>query len=223
MAGLICLACALNYLDRQTLSVLAVTVQRDLSFSPSNTRTSRLVSGQLHGDVRDERPHHRLLGTRRSFCLRVGVVAGHHRRTRRRAASRICRGARFLLGAVEPANFPAGVKAVSEWFPMRERALAAASSMPARRSARRWRRWSSRSSRWPGAGAWRSWSPAALGSSGWGVGADLLSAAEHPRLSAEERALILRGRVGETARRAARRSACCCGCRRRGAALSRAS
>ena len=31
---------------------------------------------------------------------------------------------RFLLGAAEPANFPAGVKAVSEWFPIRERALA---------------------------------------------------------------------------------------------------
>jgi ACS family hexuronate transporter-like MFS transporter len=31
---------------------------------------------------------------------------------------------RFLLGAAEPANFPAGVKAVAEWFPMRERALA---------------------------------------------------------------------------------------------------
>src|SRR6185503_15815620 len=31
---------------------------------------------------------------------------------------------RFLLGAMEPANFPGGVKAVSEWFPMRERALA---------------------------------------------------------------------------------------------------
>src|SRR5439155_51975 len=31
---------------------------------------------------------------------------------------------RFLLGAAEPANFPAGLKAVSEWFPMRERALA---------------------------------------------------------------------------------------------------
>ncbi len=31
---------------------------------------------------------------------------------------------RFLLGAMEPANFPAGVKAISEWFPVRERALA---------------------------------------------------------------------------------------------------
>jgi ACS family hexuronate transporter-like MFS transporter len=31
---------------------------------------------------------------------------------------------RFLLGATEPANFPAGVKAATEWFPMRQRALA---------------------------------------------------------------------------------------------------
>jgi ACS family hexuronate transporter-like MFS transporter len=31
--------------------------------------------------------------------------------------------ARFLLGTAQPANFPAGVKGVSEWFPMRERAL----------------------------------------------------------------------------------------------------
>ena len=31
---------------------------------------------------------------------------------------------RFLLGAAESANFPAGVKAASEWFPLKERALA---------------------------------------------------------------------------------------------------
>jgi ACS family hexuronate transporter-like MFS transporter len=33
-------------------------------------------------------------------------------------------GARLLLGATQPVNFPAGVRAVAEWFPMRERALA---------------------------------------------------------------------------------------------------
>ncbi len=31
---------------------------------------------------------------------------------------------RFMLGIAEPANFPGGVKAVSEWFPLKERALA---------------------------------------------------------------------------------------------------
>jgi MFS transporter, ACS family, hexuronate transporter len=30
---------------------------------------------------------------------------------------------RFLLGVFESANFPAGIKAVAEWFPLRERAL----------------------------------------------------------------------------------------------------
>ena len=33
--------------------------------------------------------------------------------------------ARFALGLGEAANFPAGIKAVAEWFPRRERALAA--------------------------------------------------------------------------------------------------
>jgi len=33
-------------------------------------------------------------------------------------------GARMLLGVFESANFPAGIKAVTEWFPLRERALA---------------------------------------------------------------------------------------------------
>jgi ACS family hexuronate transporter-like MFS transporter len=32
-------------------------------------------------------------------------------------------GFRMLLGVFEPANFPAGVRAIAEWFPMRERAL----------------------------------------------------------------------------------------------------
>ncbi|MBK7100105.1 MAG: MFS transporter [Sphingobacteriales bacterium] len=33
-------------------------------------------------------------------------------------------GFRFFLGATESGNFPAGVKAATEWFPMKERALA---------------------------------------------------------------------------------------------------
>jgi ACS family hexuronate transporter-like MFS transporter len=32
--------------------------------------------------------------------------------------------ARLLLGATQPVNFPAGVRAAAEWFPMRERAMA---------------------------------------------------------------------------------------------------
>jgi ACS family hexuronate transporter-like MFS transporter len=64
------------------------------------------------------------LGTRRGFAIFVAswsVVDALHAFAR--TALQFCTF-RFLLGAVEPANFPAGVKAVSEWFPMRQRALA---------------------------------------------------------------------------------------------------
>ena len=47
IAGLLCLATELNYLDRQTLSVLADTIQRELSLSTiqySYITTSFLVS-----------------------------------------------------------------------------------------------------------------------------------------------------------------------------------
>jgi ACS family hexuronate transporter-like MFS transporter len=44
-----------------------------------------------------------------------------HAFARSLAGFSLCRG---LLAIMEPANFPAGLKAVSEWFPMRERALA---------------------------------------------------------------------------------------------------
>jgi ACS family hexuronate transporter-like MFS transporter len=33
-------------------------------------------------------------------------------------------GMRFLLGVFESANYPAGVRAIAEWFPIEERALA---------------------------------------------------------------------------------------------------
>ena len=51
--------------------------------------------------------------------------------------------ARAALGLAEGANFPAAVKAVGEWFPERERALAtgifnAGTNLGALRSARRW-------------------------------------------------------------------------------------
>lgn len=64
------------------------------------------------------------LGTRKSFPLFVGgwsLATMLHFFARTPFQFATCR---FLLGATEPANFPAGVKAVSEWFPIRERALA---------------------------------------------------------------------------------------------------
>ena len=47
---------------------------------------------------------------------------------------------RFGLGIGEAGNFPAGIKAVTEWFPQQERALPSACSTPAPMSARSLRR-----------------------------------------------------------------------------------
>jgi len=126
VAGLLCLACTINYLDRQTLSVLAVTIQNELNLTTEQyswITTSFLVSYTVmyavSGRIVDA------FGTRRSygFFMSAWSVA-----TMLHALAQTVvqfAGARFLLGASQPGNFPAGVRAVSEWFPMRERALAA--------------------------------------------------------------------------------------------------
>jgi ACS family hexuronate transporter-like MFS transporter len=125
IAGLLCLSSELNYLDRQTLSVLAATIQADLgltdvqySYVTSSFLASYTVMYAVSGRLVDR------LGTRRSFLF---FVSAWSLATMLHAAARSAfqlAAARFLLGAAEPANFPGGLKAVSEWFPMRERALA---------------------------------------------------------------------------------------------------
>jgi MFS transporter, ACS family, hexuronate transporter len=125
IAILLCLASELNYLDRQTLSVLAATIQSELnlndvdySFITSAFLLSYTVMYVVSGRVVD------WLGTRRSFTVFVtGWSIANMLHGLAHTASQLS-FFRLLLGATEPANFPGGVKAVSEWFPMRERALA---------------------------------------------------------------------------------------------------
>lgn len=125
IAVLLCLASELNYLDRQTLSVLAQTIQRELSISDveySYITSSFLVSYTImyavSGRVIDR------IGTRRSFMVFVSAWSFANMLHGLASTARQFAAARFLLGAAEPANFPAGVRAVSEWFPVKERALA---------------------------------------------------------------------------------------------------
>jgi ACS family hexuronate transporter-like MFS transporter len=122
---LLCFASELNYLDRQTLSVLAQTIQDELHITTieySNITTAFLVSYTIMYAVSGRLVD--MLGTRRSFLIFVSgwsAVNILHAFARTAAHFSVFR---FLLGAAEPANFPAGVKAVAEWFPLRERALA---------------------------------------------------------------------------------------------------
>lgn len=125
VAGLLCLASGLNYLDRQTLSVLAQTIQDELHLT--TVQYSQITSAFLVSYTVMYAVSGRLidfLGTRRSFLLFVsGWSVANVLHLFARTATQFS-VFRFLLGATESGNFPAGVKVVTEWFPMRERALA---------------------------------------------------------------------------------------------------
>lgn len=122
---LLCLASELNYLDRQTLSVLAQTIQDELQITTreyaditSAFLISYTVMYAVCGRLVD------VLGTRWSFLLFVSfwsIATMLHAGARSALQFSVCR---FLLGAAEPMSFPAGIRAVAEWFPLRERALA---------------------------------------------------------------------------------------------------
>jgi ACS family hexuronate transporter-like MFS transporter len=116
---------ALNYLDRQVLSVLAPTIQKELglsdmdySYITSAFLLSYTIMYAISGTIIDR------LGTRKSFFWFVGgwsvanILHGFAKTVSQFSLFR------FFLGAAESANFPAGVKAASEWFPVKERALA---------------------------------------------------------------------------------------------------
>jgi ACS family hexuronate transporter-like MFS transporter len=125
IAALLFLATVINYVDRQTLSVLA-PVLRD-EFGLSNTDYSRIVSAFMFAYLIMQTGSGRLmdwLGTRRGFALCIvwwSVAAMLHATARSAVQFGVFR---FLLGLGEAGNWPGAVKAISEWFPVRERAFA---------------------------------------------------------------------------------------------------
>jgi ACS family hexuronate transporter-like MFS transporter len=122
--GMISMLTVINYIDRQTLSVLAPTI-RD-AFGMTNTSYSRVVTMFLLGYTISQAVSGKILdriGTRRGFMLFVGIwtIASMLHATARNVFQL---GAfRFLLGIGEAGNWPGAAKAVAEWFPVRERAF----------------------------------------------------------------------------------------------------
>jgi len=125
IAILLCLASELNYLDRQTLSVLADTIQKALHLT--NVDYSRITFAFLISYAVMYAVGGRLvdrLGTRRGFMIFITGWSVANMLHGLATTARQFMIFRLLLGAAEAPNFPAGVKAVTEWFPMRERAMA---------------------------------------------------------------------------------------------------
>ncbi len=125
VAALLFFATVINYVDRQTLSVLAVQISEE--FNLSNIEYSQILQGFLicysgmyivWGLMIDR------WGTR--VALAVAMVWWSLANMLHGAASgALSLGAfRALLGAGEAGNFLAAEKAISEWFPPKERGFA---------------------------------------------------------------------------------------------------
>jgi len=117
----------INYIDRQTLSALAPFLKEQYHWTNTDFasiliafRIAYTVGQSVNGRLLDR------VGTRRGLSLTVGLysaVAGLTALAQGIASFRVFR---FLLGAAEAANWPGATKAVSEWFPARERGWAVA-------------------------------------------------------------------------------------------------
>ena len=125
IAGLLCLATAINYLDRQALGIVSLDIRREFGMNEqdySYVLTFFFLAYAImyagSGYILDK------MGTRRGFGIFIffwslaQMLHGFARGIWSLA------GCRFLLGLSEPGAWPAAAKAVNEWFPATQRALA---------------------------------------------------------------------------------------------------
>lgn len=125
ICALLFFAATVNYMDRQVIGLLKPTLQAQFGWTEDDYGNIVFAFTLAYGlgfvfvgKLID------WLGTRKGFSLAVFVwsmAAMAH------AAARSIfqfAAARFCLGLGESGSFPASVKAVAEWFPKRERALA---------------------------------------------------------------------------------------------------
>lgn len=117
----------INYIDRQTLSLLAPYLKLQYHWTNSDYanlaiafRVAYSIGQSLFGRLMDR------VGTRRGLTITVICYSIISMLTSSARGFYSFLSFRFLLGAGESANWPAATKAVAEWFPKRERALATA-------------------------------------------------------------------------------------------------
>lgn len=115
----------LNYVDRQTLSALAPTIQRDLGMDDREYAdivnlflVAYTIAYLVAGRLTDR------LGTRAGMAGFVLWWSVANALTAAATGVRSLGVFRFALGLGEAGVWPAASKAVSEWFPSRERGLA---------------------------------------------------------------------------------------------------
>jgi ACS family hexuronate transporter-like MFS transporter len=124
LAAMLFLATTINYLDRFALSVVSREVRSEFGLTEqdySHIVTLFLLAYSImyagSGYVVDR------LGTKWGFAVFLGGWSVSQILHAFSAGKWSLGAFRFLLGLTEPANWPAGAKAIAEWFPARQRAL----------------------------------------------------------------------------------------------------
>ena len=127
IGGLLFASTVVNYIDRQTLSVLGPYLKQDYQWSNADFalivisfRAAYAIGQTLSGRFLDR------VGTRRGLTITVLWYSIAALLTSLASGLRSFCVFRFLLGAGESANWPGATKAVAEWFPKRERGWAVA-------------------------------------------------------------------------------------------------
>jgi MFS transporter, ACS family, hexuronate transporter len=125
ICALLFFASTINYMDRQVLGILAPYLQHAIGWNDiqygyivSAFQAAYAVGLLVMGRVIDR------IGTRIGYALAISIwsLAAMSHALARTAFE--FGAARFALGIGESGNFPAAIKAVAEWFPRKERALA---------------------------------------------------------------------------------------------------
>ena len=125
ICSLLFAATALNYVDRQIIGILEPQLARQLHWSETDYgniifwfQLAYAVGYVTFGKLIDK------MGARLGYALAVGIWTVAHVAHAWASSLTDFMVARFAVGLGESGNFPAGLKAVAEWFPKRERALA---------------------------------------------------------------------------------------------------
>src|ERR1700742_2060797 len=125
ICALLFAATAINYVDRQTIGVLKPTLQAELKWTESSYadivfwfQAAYAIGYLAFGPIIDR------IGARLGYAIAFTVWTLAH--IAHGFVYTITQSAlvRFTLGLGESGSFPSSLKAVSEWFPQKERALA---------------------------------------------------------------------------------------------------
>ncbi len=125
ICGLLFAATAINYVDRQMIGLLKPNISGEFGWDENAYadivfwfQAAYAIGYISFGSIVDR------LGARVGYSIAFVIWTLGHTLCGFAGSTLQFAAARAVLGLGESGNFPAGIKAVSEWFPARERALA---------------------------------------------------------------------------------------------------